>query len=274
VLKEFGLQAAAKADAEHLVEIRIKKNQMQASLSMAGGALYKRGYKRSLKAVASMREDLAACATRLTRHWLAAAWGAEVEAPDLIYVPFAGSGTLGFEAEINWRDLAPALWRPRYACEDFACAPAESLAALRKKLQPRAAVIGGAGQLIFVEKNRVQAAALAADVEGFSAALPVDVECITGDVFALTPPASRHVFIPLNPPYGDRLKDGGPALYKKLGGWLSDVAADTAGRLSGYVMIPDDRSRQALQKNLRGLKVSGQAVISGGKTLTLALFRN
>jgi 23S rRNA G2445 N2-methylase RlmL len=273
VFKTLGFAPAIRDEAEQLVEIKIFKNQVQIALSLAAGALYKRGYKKSLKAVASLREDLAASATQLAQHWLLESCGKNLILPDLIFVPFAGSGTLGFEACLSWFNFSPAGWMSVFPCEQLLCAPKDSVSRLRKKLGPEAS---DETKIILIEKSASQADAMEVDLKAFLSAFPKnkrpDAECLHGDVFSEDLPVANHAFLPLNPPYGIRLKEGGPAVYQKLGSWLSRQSQETNGNISGYIFIPDEPSRKALQKNLRGFKLSGQEIINGGKTMTLALF--
>ena len=51
---------------------------------------------------------------------------------DLIYIPFAGSGTLGFEAILNLYNLSPMLWREEFSMKEISGYPQANQKYLQK----------------------------------------------------------------------------------------------------------------------------------------------
>lgn len=86
------------ADVE--IFLHLKKNEMRVYLDVAGRSLHARGYRQSM-VEAPLKENIAAAIVRATKIQDAAS----------LLDPMCGSGTLAIEADLMFRNVAPALLR-------------------------------------------------------------------------------------------------------------------------------------------------------------------
>ena len=126
-LKNIGYKTTQhELNSNFKIFISQKKNRANLYLSLNGESLYKRGYKKSFYAKAPIKEHLAASLFRLLN------LDTKLSSNDLVYVPFAGSGTLGFEALINLYDIRPMLWRSDFSMKEISGYPLASQKYLQK----------------------------------------------------------------------------------------------------------------------------------------------
>ncbi len=222
-LKTKGLKV--KKDSEHLLDVRLLNDYLVLSLSLSGRPLHWRGYKTELKGTASVKEDVAASAIR-------AALG-EFE-PDHVWVPFAGSGTLGFETILALGQIPPAIFAPPFSMDGWVCTPKASLAHKKKK---RLAAAKKPPPVTFVELDQAQADHLKKNVLRFKDLAEIQVETADALKSPRTPKAKR-LFVPLNPPYGERLgkKSDTGDLFRRLAARLQGIDAE----VRGFVFAPTE----------------------------------
>src|SRR5690606_20927948 len=151
---------------------------------------------------ASMREDLAYALIRMNLSHIRSQVS-DFE-PRHLWVPFAGSGTLGFEAIAAMVGLRLFHFARPLAMESFKCLAAKSLEHSRKV----SAIQDPLPKVTLIENDAETARALAANVDEFVRQIPAATGClelVEGDVFETAAIPATPVYAPLNPPYGKRI---------------------------------------------------------------------
>ncbi len=257
------------------------ENRHTVYFSLAGEPLYRRHYKKKQQHVAPLQEHLAASALS----WFmnlpdqrSSDWSA-----DLVYVPFAGSGTFYMEYMLLAGRLPSFRWRlPNYAVMRLPSLPPNSWKQIIKRIEsniPSAELLPPA---LLVEKETEVHQTLQENVDHFLAGFdqPWGLKpplVVLGDGFQQTLSSSAtRIFMPLNPPYGQRLAQGAmsPAeFYEGLGYWLRGLGK--AGRdLRGFVLIPDSYAEKALIGALPARAViAGHSFTQGGQHIRCVAFR-
>lgn len=253
MLGGLGFEIMPQTEARTVVDLRLVDNALTVALSVPGAHLPRRGYKVALKALAPLREDLAAAGAETTGKLARRVHGGVWKAGRIV-APFAGSGTLGFESTRAFLNMAPSLFRDDWPFLAAPCAPEKTVAhlfdALRARIDPSAL----SAPVVFIEKDADQCRHLRANCAAFHACLVaqgvdgVAFEVIEADVFSLDTKAwgGEPVFLAVNPPYGIRLEDRGSVekLYKKLGLWIAALGG--AGPVTGFLVgRTDDLERAA-----------------------------
>lgn len=280
-LTKVGYVVKPQQSADFLVDLRIENNQLITSLSMSGGQLFKRGFKENLAGVATVKEDLAACATAWCIDFISSRGVSFHNEQINIVNPFAGSGTLGFEAALHLGKVPNSILGRTYACEKFVCTPLASLNFIRAKLaqrQPNHSNI----DLCFGEISPEQCSALEINAAAFCKLMP--------NLLATKPPrviqtdvlntndwmgnAIGNLFLIMNPPFGMRLKLKAPvSFYRKLGEWTSEVALQSWSHVGGYSFAPDKLTHDSFLRGLgQNCSTKSIDVIHGGKKIKLIAF--
>jgi putative N6-adenine-specific DNA methylase len=253
-LRAKGLRV--KKDANHLLDVRLFEDYLTLRLSLSGRPLHHRGYKTELKGTASVKEDVAAAAIRASLGDFT---------PDHVWVPFAGSGTLGFETILALGHVPPAAFGNPMSQDTWLCTPEATLAHAKKK---RLEAARKAPPVTFVEVDEEQAKHLKKNVDRFTNYADVTVE--TADALkSPRTPAGQRLFVPLNPPYGERLgkKHDAPTLYRDVARRLNDVRAE----LKGFVFAPTEAVADAFCSAFRG-DTSRRAFNHGGRNTYMVTF--
>ena len=247
------------------------------AVGLGGGSLGKRGYKVALRSPASIKEELAACCVEGFRSW-AASNGIEF-LPDVICVPFAGSGTFAVEALMSCASIAPVVFGRRYAVEQLACAPEKSLAFARRKLCAGDEV--GLPRVICIERDEVQHQALSANLAHVERSLQnagrkgAELSAIAGDWFeqSFVFAKGARIFLPLNPPYGERLgaEVSTAKSYRKIGASIRGMS-ERGAVVSGLVMCPDAATRLSFLEGLGTVRNGARETSHGGKQMQVVFF--
>lgn len=257
------------------------ENRHSIYFSLAGDPLYQRRYKKVQQHAAPLQEHLAASALR----WFmelpeqrAENWQAE-----LLYVPFAGSGTFFMEYMLMMGELPAFRWRlPNYAVLRLPSLAAASWKQILTRLEKKAQNALGLPPALLIEKDLEAHRVLQQNIDHFleGAGRPWGLKApllVLGDGFQQTlAGASQRIFMPLNPPYGQRLDQGvmSPAeFYEALAYWLRGLGK--AGRdLRGLVLIPDPYAERALIKALpEGAVLAVHSFTQGGQHIRCLAFR-
>lgn len=235
-----------------LIVVRLDRDQCTISADSSGALLHRRGWRQAV-AKAPLRETLAAMMLA------AVPWDGAVPLVD----PFCGSGTIGIEAALRARRMAPGLGRS-FAMERWPGADAAACEAVREAA--RVAVLPGVGAPI-VLRDRDAGAIAAARANAERAGVLGDVIIEHGalsetDLAALGP---RGLLL-TNPPYGLRVSDGADlrGLYARLGDVLR---AGGPGWQLGLLVPPD----RALTGQLRVRLMSAVRTTNGGLPVELLL---
>ncbi len=197
------------ADGAAGVHVRLVRNRCVFSVDASGERLDRRGWRLD-PGPAPMRETLAAA--------MLMAAGYTGEEP--LLAPFCGSGTLAIEGAMIAARIAPGLQRG-FAFERWPCFKARRWQrarerALAMRREPLASPPVLASDLDAAALARTRANAVRAGVDGL-------LRCERQDALALVPPPGADGgLIVCNPPWGERLADGGAAarLYARLGAHL------------------------------------------------------
>lgn len=240
------------AAVSQLIVVRFDRDRCTVSADSSGALLHRRGWRQAV-AKAPLRETLAAMMLA------AVPWDGDVPLVD----PFCGSGTIGIEAALRVRRMAPGLAR-RFAMERWPGADGAAYDAVRQAA--RDAMLPGAGAPI-VLRDRDAGAIAAARANAERAGVLGDLHIEQGalsetDLAGLGP---RGLLL-TNPPYGLRVSDGADlrALYARLGDVLR--TGGPGWRLG--MLVPPDR---ALAGQLRLRLTPAVRTTNGGLPVELLL---
>lgn len=240
------------AAVSQLIVVRFDRDRCTISADSSGALLHRRGWRPAV-AKAPLRETLAAMMLA------AAPWDGQVPLVD----PFCGSGTIGIEAALRVRRMAPGLARS-FAMERWPGADGAAYNAVRQAA--RDAILPGVGAPI-VLRDRDAGAIAAARANAERAGVLGDLHIEQGalsetDLAGLGP---RGLLL-TNPPYGLRVSDGADlrALYARLGDVLR--TGGPGWRLG--MLVPPDR---ALAGQLRLRLTPAVRTTNGGLPVELLL---
>lgn len=248
--------------AEIRLKIELRGEILRISASLAGEPLYKRGYKARLEATAPLTEHQAAACTR----WVLSQTQQKVSS---VYVPFAGSGTFGFESLVVLSEAGPGSFTRKFACELFPCTPQATIGFLKRKLSERLSTVKEL-PITFVDFNVEVISVLKENTAHFPTG-KLTVQC--EDIFKVKPvfPTEGKILILLNPPYGDRLAyDSDIAnLYGRLGQYLQTLSKEYPGRIVGGCICPDVPAWSDFLKSLFVDSAETHHFTHGGKEMRL-----
>ncbi len=218
-----GIEAPARN--EQLIIVRLEHDRCTISADSSGDLLHRRGWRQAV-AKAPLRETLAAA--MLT----ACEWNGERALVD----PFCGSGTIGIEAALRARNMAPGLSRA-FAMEQWPGVDRPML--LMQRAEARAKVRPSAGVPI-VMSDRDAGACAAARANAERAGVLADVEIVQRPLSDVELPAiATSGLLLTNPPYGLRLSEG--ADLRNLFARLGDVVREGGAGWQAAMLIPDRR---------------------------------
>lgn len=268
-LSASGVDVVPFEDAEQLVELRVKNDVLTLALSCGHPSLAHRGYKAVLCHPAPLREDLAAAVL---------SWACPAdEEHEALYVPFAGSGTFGFEALMLAGRIAPSLFGRTYPVERLKCMTAETRRHIRHRLLGRLDV-STIDEAELVEIMPELATDLAQNVQRFTSscgAARTSIRVTCADFFSSEPKVTGELplLVPLNPPFGDRLgsSKGSVVLYGNIGERLRDILSSRGGR--GTLLSPSPPCSEAFRKRLRPDDFRSRGIVHGGKKLEVIAWR-
>jgi 23S rRNA G2445 N2-methylase RlmL len=249
-------------------KIELRGDFLRISASLCGEPLYKRGYKANLSATAPLPEHQAAACTR----WILA--GSKDSLPvTSIFVPFAGSGTFGFEALLVLCGAGPGSFSRLFACDLFPGTPPATMKFLRRKLAERLSSAQHP-HVLFNDFNADAISILKENIAGFPT--NPSFEVIEGDFFDLQPKfsADGKILILLNPPYGDRLAKASSIidLYARIGKRMHNLSREFPDRIIGGCLCPDDFSWRAFLKELNLPSAETRHFTHGGKEMRIVRF--
>lgn len=319
--KGFGVDEPGSAETESRfkVVLSILHDTLRVSISLAGEPLWKRGYRVAAGAAAPLREDLAGVAVRLSfprsnaagaaraagaadapEAAGAAAPGERVEvsagvspsyreqpqqARPFIFVPFAGTGTLAFEAAIFAFRMSARFFGRRFAFEEFPFGVPPSVGYAVEQVRDRVRRTNdayGALEAVLLDNDAGVLEQAQANLGAFRQGLadsdcPQVLDCTIrqADVFSAPwtdmVPHGGSVYLPLNPPYGLRLAATNlEDLYRRIGAeiWgLSSVC-----RVSGCCLCPSLETWRIVRDAASNLEVRTVHVGHGGLDIRLLCF--
>ena len=278
-LKNQSFNLADKKSASNLIDVRFDRDHFEIAISLSGGDLFRRGFKCKLRSSASIKEDLVACATIWTEKFARQHSALASTGPINVLIPFAGSGTLGFEAALRFAHIPLSRMPRALACERLPCTPIASFRHICQKLEAVSAQSRGCS-LRFVEICKDQYQALIANTEAFGNATHVlnncDMTATQADVFISDDwigDLRGDAFVPLNPPYGLRLAiQDSCRLYHRTGEWVQRLSKRNFCSLSGYIFAPDTATAQAFVESTWNFSHQSLDVRHGGRKIQLIAF--
>lgn len=217
--------AAPSDTLTQLIVVRLEHDVCTISADTSGELLHRRGWRQAV-AKAPLRETLAAAMLA------ACEWRMDTPLVD----PFCGSGTIGIEAALRARDMAPGLHR-RFAIERWPGVQQSIMSDLKREATARIRASAG---VPIVMSDRDAGACTAARANAERAGVLADVT-ITHHALSdvdLTSVGERGLMLS-NPPYGHRVSDGADlrSLYARLG----DVVRAGGPQWQLGLLIPDKR---------------------------------
>ncbi|SMF47983.1 hypothetical protein [Pseudobacteriovorax antillogorgiicola] len=243
------------------------KNRLQILLSLAGEKLYKRGFKPHTATKAPLQETLAAGLLWPLRH----------HKYNRVLVPFAGSGTLGFEAIMQLKGYWPGSLGRTFHVESFPGTPQSTVDFLKAK-SPITDPSSWDLAMDFIEMDLEQVKELQSNSSAFRQQLMIeqDFNVICDDFFKLDVSfqASERVLMPLNPPYGLRLGHGSEASYGFFARLAKRVLALSSKpqALQGFCMLPDEKSYSLFRQIIGGGYEQTVHINQGGRHVRVLYF--
>lgn len=277
MLKEYvkNIVSGTSEVADTTLYVDLYQDRLTISISLAGELLYKRGYRQVLQASAPLREDAAFCCLKKSLEFSQKINNAV--SPDVVLVPFSGTGTFAFEYLQYYFNFSPILFARDFALQKMPFFRQESFQFLLKKAQESFLnAIDKKSPIHFYCIDQSSSANLTfkANEEnvkksfarnGFS--LPDDVinnyeeDFFKIDLFEINQFSHDHVFMPLNPPYGIRLGKNIDSInfYKKIAMKINEFAEilrKSKKTLSGFILCPDEKTWSIFCKTLTATAVA------------------
>ena len=281
-LQAQGYQVGGHPSEGRVIRLHFEQtqNRLQVFVSLAGEDLYRRGFKCELRASATLREDIAAS---LLRTELVAEDGQALPSIDTLWLPFAGSGTFGFE--FLQRSITPPLaaWFRTYSLQSLVCHNEATDRFVKSRLSDISPAVGdgfwgvSSGRLQFVYEERQ--ASLLANIEAVHGRLQsIDGKISHKDILYLFQNVDslatdtqnhwqdRHILMLSNPPYGLRLGQDARSsreFYRLLSGRINAISSQAAS-LRGMVLLADDGAYKGFISQLNGKVLKVQSFNQGG----------
>ena len=272
-LTQHKVKIVDREQSTQFLEVKLNGNRLQISLSLAGQPLYKRGYKSSLKSVASIKEDLAQGAITYALNWMRKKNPGFT--PETIYNPFAGSGTLAFEYLDKILKIAPGFFKRSYGLESLPIFQDKSFEHERRLIakEVESAVVF-VPKVICVEKNKEQCQALEENALQFFAAigraeLKKSFEVVEEDFFSHRTGAGENIFLIANPPYGRRLEgsDAPELFFKKIFTRINNLKI-----ASGLIFIPEGVNIARCKELIPDYQSQFRKISHGGLEVSIFVF--
>jgi len=225
--------------------VRAENDRFALSLDMSGSPLYKRGIKTRV-IQAPLRETLGfAILKRL-----------EFSRQDILMDPMCGSGTFALEAAMMQADAPPGIFRT-FAFESWPSFKNNSFRHAKDKITDQ--VVTPPEAAIFAsDLDQSAVTHLKETKSGHPVFSSIQVAC--ENFFDITPPATSHGVVVLNPPYGKRLGND-----MDINVFFREIGRKLAGDFKGYracVIYPEKHLADAL-----GLHLTPMPLFHGGLDL-------
>jgi 23S rRNA G2445 N2-methylase RlmL len=273
-------------------DVNILKNTLTIDISLAGAPLSHRGWRAGTATLAPLREDLAASVIASTQNFVQNKCSVPV---DFVFVPFAGSGTIGIELLLSSTDITPLLIPRVFGFRAFSAYRETMEKWLTKRLSMHVKSV--MPRVYFVENHNKQFSELSANCAKVKEIIKntgkgsAEIDCISGDFFAAETlpafsPAStsskvmrpQHIFMPLNPPWGVRMTNkttSAAAFYARLGARVESLSQEWEKQkifVSGCALCPDEETWSAFKKCLKTLHSRTVHFTQGGRDIRLCMF--
>jgi 23S rRNA G2445 N2-methylase RlmL len=250
------------------IHVTSSGDYLRVAVSLGNDALHKRGWRASTGTLAPLREDIAAAAL-----WRLAQFEPRVLEVRQIVVPFAGSGTLGFEAWQSLFGLPPSVWGVERPWQSLTMPSAKTLEWWRNRTT-RAAGETLLPEIIFLENDALQFQELEGNVARVLTLVQGSISCLHADAFRTDFMARDGiVLLPLHPPYGLRMVSENPdTLYTKIGKSVQKWSAKS--KVVGFCLCPSESTWRAFRAGLDGMQVDTSHLTQGGLDIRVCCFSN
>lgn len=225
------------APTDQLIIVRFEHDECTISADTSGELLHRRGWRQAI-AKAPLRETLAAA-------MLAAC---EWDGASALVDPFCGSGTIGIEAALRMRNIAPGQHRA-FACERWPSIRPTMVRAQREAASALARPSTGV-PIVLRDRDAGACAAALANAQRAGVADDVDIaQCALSETDLRAIGAGGLVLT--NPPYGLRVSEGHDlrALFARLG----DIIREGGPQWQLAALVPDRRLLQPTQLTFSSL---------------------
>lgn len=187
-----------------LIVVRFERDVCTISADSSGELLHRRGWRQAI-ARAPLRETIAAAMLR------ACEWNGDMPLVD----PFCGSGTIGIEAALRARNIAPGIARA-FAFEHWA--GVDAAVVRRERVAARALARDTNVRIVISDRDAGAVAAARQNAERAGVSEHVEIAQRSLSEVDLAGLGSSGLVL-TNPPYGQRVSEGSDlrALYARLG---------------------------------------------------------
>lgn len=242
--------------------VELRDNKCTFSLSLAGEALYQRGFREISKAVAPLREDIAqTCIQRALK--FCQQLDSQYQVRNL-WVPFGGTGTFIFEYLMGEMKIAPCLLGRSYALQSLVFFNEKNFRFIQQKAKAQIEE-SHLEKIVYIDhaeeamqsfnKNQIL---FAQKIREHFPSKDIQNSTLSENIFAPTDYNFKDgsIFVPLNPPYGLRLHSQADILelYKRIASKLIAIAKglDPQQRLGGFILCPSEQTWSIFASVLQG----------------------
>ncbi|WGL60818.1 hypothetical protein QEJ31_04305 [Pigmentibacter sp. JX0631] len=257
------IYSGEKSNEDTVISFELYKDKLTTSISLAGQPLYKRGYKKDLKTLAPLREDLAACCIQKFFNTLKQKDIHNI--PDKVYVPFAGSGTLAFETHFYLNNINNHYFEREYVFMKLPFFKKENYNFLIKKSSEIMKTFNDI-EILCIDTAESAVKNNLENIENYltlknqfsSAKLNIKVEkndFFQNNSFTLNQNFD-FLFIPLNPPYGLRIQNklNSTHFYQKIAqtlNQLNECKTEEQKHIGGFILCPTEEAWSSFLKTLK-----------------------
>jgi 23S rRNA G2445 N2-methylase RlmL len=261
------------------------KDKLMLSISLAGEPLYKRGYRGILKASAPLREDAAICCIKKSLEFVKKFQSDFI--PNTMIVPFSGTGTFIFEYLQAYFHFSPILFEREYALQKMLLFRAEHFKFLFKKAKENCCLqkqidTHSTLQILSIDPSEKANISFLENLTTFNSLFkknglePIHITLIKDDFLKINSNNYENIFIPLNPPYGLRLKNySNPLfLYQNIAKKINEIAFSQKnnGHVLGFILCPNKETWSSFLKYLKQAKTETYHFTQGGKDIRVCQF--
>ena len=263
------------------------KDRLTVSISLAGDALYKRGYRVILSASAPLREDAASACIKKSLDF-AKSINEKFSATHIL-IPFSGTGTFAFEYLQQYFNFSPALFAREYALQKMLLFRLDTFRFLLKKAKEHCKFTNEKMIIYCIDNSESAQDVLTKNLTLFQNAFKENNHSLSDELFIqktdnfLETEVSNlistpeNIFMPLNPPYGIRLGRNldSIALYKKIASKINDIfqfIKKHNQHITGFILCPNEETWSAFNKQLTHAKTQTYHFTQGGIDIRVCQF--
>lgn len=252
-----GISTGEHSNEDTIINFELYKDKLTVSMSLVGQPLYKRGYKKELKTLAPLREDLAACC--IQKYFNDLKKNNIILFPDKVYVPFAGSGTFAFESHFYFENIANHYFHREFIFKKLPFFKKENYNYLLKKAAEENSktvkqnnyetycIDTSESAVKKCKENNEKYLSYAKNISNIELKLEIYNKDFFKNNTFITKNGFKFLFIPLNPPYGLRItnKQNAEIFYKRIAQTLNHLKEhiDTKdSHIGGFILCPNEET--------------------------------